>query len=96
MRKNTTSITTEPEEEEEAAESGPSEAEEEKDEEEEEEVVGETQQKEHGEVRPAAALEVHGPGRSVLNRCILLALIVAISMGFGHFYGKKLRLLSHC
>lgn len=89
VRKNTTSVTTEPEEEE-ALESGPSE-----DEEEEEEEVGEeTQQREQAEVRPAAALEVQvqGQGSSVLNKCILLALIVAISMGFGHFYGNTLRL----
>ncbi|XP_030432589.1 cell cycle progression protein 1 isoform X7 [Gopherus evgoodei] len=26
---------------------------------------------------------------SGLNRCIILALVIAISMGFGHFYGKR-------
>ena len=25
---------------------------------------------------------------SGLNKCVILALVVAISMGFGHFYGK--------
>lgn len=30
-----------------------------------------------------------GRGGGILNKCILLALIVAISMGFGHFYGRK-------
>ncbi|XP_039578996.1 cell cycle progression protein 1 isoform X3 [Passer montanus] len=28
------------------------------------------------------------PFSSGLNRCIILALVIAISMGFGHFYGK--------
>lgn len=26
---------------------------------------------------------------SVLNKCIIVALIVALSMGFGHFHGKN-------
>ncbi|GLD58430.1 cell cycle progression protein 1 isoform X1 [Lates japonicus] len=80
VRKNTTSIVTEPEEEE-ALESGPSEEEEEEEE--------EQQQEEQAEVRPAAAQDVQmqGQGSSILNKCILLALVIAISMGFGHFYG---------
>ncbi|XP_039994551.1 cell cycle progression protein 1 isoform X2 [Xiphias gladius] len=84
VRKNTTSIATEPDEEEEALESGLSE-----EEEEEEEVKEDKQQKEQAEVRPDSALDVRmqGQGSSILNKCILLALIVAISMGFGHFYG---------
>lgn len=43
------------------------------------------------EVRPAAALHVQsgqGQGSSILNKCILIALVVAISMAFGHFNGK--------
>ncbi|XP_071381316.1 cell cycle progression protein 1 [Centroberyx affinis] len=80
LRKNTTSVATEPEEE--ALESGPSEEEEE----EEEEVGEEVQQEEQGEVQPTAPpLQGHIGG--ILNKCILLALIIAISMGFGHFYG---------
>lgn len=80
LRKNTTSIVTEPEEEEEAAlESGQSE-----EEEEEERDEGEQE----AEVKPAAALDVRMQGSSILNKCILIALVVAISMGFGHFYGK--------
>ncbi|XP_041798800.1 cell cycle progression protein 1 isoform X2 [Chelmon rostratus] len=84
LRKSTTSILTDPEEE--ALESGQSEEEMEEEEEEEED---EGQQEEQTEVRPAAALDVRmqGHGSSILNRCILIALVVAISMGFGHFYG---------
>ncbi|XP_062278287.1 cell cycle progression protein 1 isoform X1 [Scomber scombrus] len=80
LRRNTTSVVTEPEEEEEedALESDPS------DEEEEDEVKREREQ---GEVRPATPdVRMRGQGSSILNKCILLALIIAISMGFGHFY----------
>ncbi|XP_073706578.1 cell cycle progression protein 1 isoform X2 [Garra rufa] len=34
-----------------------------------------------------AARQDHGPSSGTLNKCILLALLIAISMGFGHFYG---------
>ncbi|XP_034536329.1 cell cycle progression protein 1 [Notolabrus celidotus] len=82
LRKNTTSIGTEPEEEEEEGvqESAHSEEEEEEEEEREEEET---------EVCPDAALDVRmkGHGSSTLNKCILIALVIAISMGFGHFYG---------
>lgn len=83
LRKNTTSIVTEPEEE--ALESGQSE--------EGEDEEDEGQQEEQADIRPAAALgvqSVRGQGSSILNKCILIALIVAISMGFGHFHGKCL------
>ncbi|XP_022072463.2 cell cycle progression protein 1 isoform X1 [Acanthochromis polyacanthus] len=86
LRKNTTSVMTDPEEEA-VLESRPSDEDEEKEEEEAEE---ETQQEEDWtEVRPTAAVNVRDQGQSssILNKCILLALIVAISMGFGHFYG---------
>lgn len=78
LRKNTTCTITDPEEE--AAESGHSE------EEEEEKVVEELPQEEElqGE-QLRAALPLRGQGS--LNKCILLALVIAISMGFGHFYG---------
>uniref|UniRef100_A0A8C1G9D2 Cell cycle progression protein 1 n=1 Tax=Cyprinus carpio TaxID=7962 RepID=A0A8C1G9D2_CYPCA len=34
-----------------------------------------------------AARQNQGPVSGTLNKCILLALLIAISMGFGHFYG---------
>ncbi|XP_070700409.1 cell cycle progression protein 1 isoform X2 [Pempheris klunzingeri] len=81
LRKNTTSVVTEPEEEE-ARESGHSD-------EEEEEVKEPKEQEEQAGVRPAAALDVRvqGQSSSILNKCILIALVIAISMGYGHFYG---------
>ncbi|XP_037835634.1 cell cycle progression protein 1 isoform X2 [Kryptolebias marmoratus] len=79
VRRNTASVVTDPEEEV-LPESCSSEAEEK--EEEEEEVK---QQEEEQNERPLGA-GGEGRGGSVLNKCILLALIVAISMGFGHFY----------
>ncbi|XP_070821723.1 cell cycle progression protein 1 isoform X2 [Chaetodon trifascialis] len=88
LRKSNTSILTEPEEEE-ALESGQSEEEEEEEEEEKEEDDTKGQQEEQAEVRPTAGLDVQRQrqGSSILNKCILIALVVAISMGFGHFYG---------
>uniref|UniRef100_A0A1A8SIC6 Cell cycle progression 1 n=1 Tax=Nothobranchius rachovii TaxID=451742 RepID=A0A1A8SIC6_9TELE len=74
VRKNTTSVVTDPEGEEEGSpESCSSEAEEE----------------EEADIRPAAPLDerARGPEGSILNKCILLALIIAVSMGFGHFHG---------
>ncbi|XP_070762210.1 cell cycle progression protein 1 isoform X2 [Enoplosus armatus] len=81
LRKNTTSIVTEPEEEE-VLESGQSEEEDEKEEE-------DRGQQEEQTVRPAVTLDVRMQGQrsNILNTCILIALVVAISMGFGHFYG---------
>ncbi|KAF3686404.1 Cell cycle progression protein 1 [Channa argus] len=83
LRKSTTSTMTEPEEEREVCESFPGE------EREEEEVKEEMQREGQAEVSPADTLEVRTQRQSssILNKCILLALIVAISMGFGHFYG---------
>ncbi|KAM9861353.1 cell cycle progression protein 1 isoform 2-T3 [Aulostomus maculatus] len=76
------SIVTEPEEEEETLESGPSEGEEEED------VKESKQQGEKAEDKPASLdLRMQGAASSILNTCILLALVIAISMGFGHFYG---------
>ncbi|XP_074474619.1 cell cycle progression protein 1 isoform X2 [Sebastes fasciatus] len=81
LRKNTTSLVTESEEE--VLESGQSEEEEE---EEEEEEVKEQKQQEEAEVR-SLDVRVQGQGSSILNSCILIALVIAFSMGFGHFYG---------
>ncbi|XP_027869831.1 cell cycle progression protein 1 isoform X1 [Xiphophorus couchianus] len=75
VRKNTTSVVTDPEEDEEVLpESWSSE---------------EEQQPGWAEGRPNAANEdrEQSRGGNVFNRCILLALIIAVSMGFGHFYG---------
>ncbi|TKS70127.1 Protogenin Protein [Collichthys lucidus] len=83
LRKNATNIVTDPEEEEEeeVLESGQSDEEEE----------GDAQQEEQAGVRPATAaapgVRMQGQGSSILNKCILIALVVAISMGFGHFHG---------
>ncbi|XP_044050699.1 cell cycle progression protein 1 isoform X2 [Siniperca chuatsi] len=83
LRKNTTSIVTEPEVEEAAA----LESDQSVEEEEEEEDKG--QQEERAEVKPVVAPDVQMQGQrsSILNTCILIALVIAISMGFGHFCG---------
>lgn len=84
LRKSTTSVVTDPEEEEEVLESLPS------DEEKDEEVKEQKQEEEEQtEVRPTAALDVRvrGQSSSILSTCILLALVVAFSMGFAHFFG---------
>ncbi|KAM7424082.1 hypothetical protein PAMA_000438 [Pampus argenteus] len=47
----------------------------------------EEEEKEQGEVRPAArgGVQMQGQGGSILNTCLLLV-VIAVSMGFGHFY----------
>ncbi|KAM9764548.1 cell cycle progression protein 1 isoform 3-T3 [Menidia menidia] len=82
VRKNTTSVMTDPEEEEEPVPVSRLSEEEAK-------VREGEQQEEHTEVRPASAADDGGQGQfgSILNKCILLALVIALSMGFGHFYG---------
>ncbi|XP_034725948.1 cell cycle progression protein 1 isoform X5 [Etheostoma cragini] len=80
LRKNTTSIVTEPEEGEEVLEYGQSE------EEGEEEVKKQTlEQEEETEIR-SLDKRMQGRASSILNSWIFIALVVAISMGFGHFY----------
>ncbi|XP_061526593.1 cell cycle progression protein 1-like [Phycodurus eques] len=54
--------------------------------EEEDEEEEEKQQAEQTGDRPAT-LTMRGQGSGTLNSCILLALVIALSMGFGHFYG---------
>ncbi|XP_036399346.1 cell cycle progression protein 1 isoform X3 [Megalops cyprinoides] len=48
---------------------------------------GEEQQEPQEQQEPRGA-PPQGHVNGTLNKCILLALVVAISMGFGHFYGK--------
>ncbi|KAM7406160.1 hypothetical protein PAMP_000557 [Pampus punctatissimus] len=46
----------------------------------------EEEEEEHGEVRPAAPdVRMRGQGSSIFNTCLLLV-VIAVSMGFGHFY----------
>ncbi|KAM3877004.1 cell cycle progression protein 1 [Diretmus argenteus] len=78
LRKNTTCTVTEPEEQ--TLESGPSE-------EEEEEVGEEVHHDVQAEVPPTVTPPLQGHVGGTLNKCILLALVIAFSMGFGHFYG---------
>ncbi|KAM4630726.1 cell cycle progression protein 1 [Polymixia lowei] len=79
LRKNTTCVVAEPDEE--ALESGHSE------EEEDEKVREEVHQEDQTDVQLTVTPPLQGQASSTLNRCILLALVIAISMGFGHFYG---------
>uniref|UniRef100_A0A8C7NCE7 Cell cycle progression protein 1-like n=2 Tax=Oncorhynchus kisutch TaxID=8019 RepID=A0A8C7NCE7_ONCKI len=79
VRKSTTSSVAEPGEE--VQESGPSDREETLEEEQKEVQEEEVQQE------PRVAPPPQGHVSSTLNKCILLALVIAISMGFGHFYG---------
>ncbi|XP_041642091.1 cell cycle progression protein 1 isoform X2 [Cheilinus undulatus] len=87
LRKNTTNIVSESEEEEQERVLESSHSEEER--EDKEEVRDERKKDEQTEADPAAVLDARkqGQGSSVLNKCILIALLIAISMGFGHFYG---------
>lgn len=80
LRKNTTSNTVEPEVKEDL-ESGLTG---------EEEADVDMQQEEQAEVPAALDARMQGQGSSILNRCILLAIIVAFSIGFGHYYGEML------
>ncbi|XP_056268713.1 cell cycle progression protein 1 isoform X2 [Pseudoliparis swirei] len=57
--------------------------------EEEEEVKEQKFQQEEEEEAEVKCLDsrLRGQGGSILNSCILMALVIAISMGFGHFHG---------
>ncbi|KAK5873932.1 hypothetical protein PBY51_018927 [Eleginops maclovinus] len=81
LRKNTTGSVTEPEEEE-VLESGQSE-----EEQEEEEVKAQQQQQQEEDKAEDLAVPMKCMGSIILNSCILIALVIAISMGFRHFYG---------
>ncbi|KAM3625132.1 uncharacterized protein V6R79_007308 [Siganus canaliculatus] len=53
-----------------------------------EEDTGQQEQAEVGDAPPALDVQnVRRQSSSILNKCILIALVVAISMGFGHFHG---------
>lgn len=87
VRKNTASVT-DPEEEEENGEAVP---ESRSSEEEEDEVKEKELQEAQTQGTATATLDdgVQGRDSSILTKYILLVLIIAIIMGFGHFYGKK-------
>lgn len=93
LRRNTASIATEPEEEEAALESGQSEEVEEV-EEEEEDGGQRAEQTDVGADAHVGVRRVKGQSGSILNSCILIALIVAFSMSFGHFHGTFLLMLA--
>ncbi|XP_037345063.2 cell cycle progression protein 1 isoform X2 [Pungitius pungitius] len=80
LRKNTASIVTEPEE---VLGSGKSEEEEEEEEVKEQNCPQKQQQE---EVR-SLDYRMQGQGGNILNGCILISLVIAISIGYGHFYG---------
>lgn len=80
LRKNTVSVLTEPEDEELDLSQ--------QEEEEEEEEAGQMQ-KQRNVKAPSGVQNVKQRGSSILNKCIMVALIVAISMGFGHFHGES-------
>ncbi|XP_030578134.1 cell cycle progression protein 1 isoform X2 [Archocentrus centrarchus] len=86
LRKSTTNTVTDPEEEEAVLESRPSDDD---DEEEQEVKEQKKQQEEQTEVRPVTAPDAQQKGRggSIINTCILVALLIVACLGFGHFYG---------
>lgn len=90
VRRNTAGVT-DPEDEEQEAVVLESRSADEKDERPEEEEQEHEEEQEEAEPTAAANDLGHSWDGSILNKCVLLALIIAISMGFGHFYGKKLK-----
>lgn len=87
LRKNTTSVVTEDEELDMSQHEGGGEEEEEED--------ADAEQLETQTDVKASSLGVQNVKEhksSVLNKCVMVALIIALSMGFGHFHGKSLAL----
>lgn len=80
LRKNTTSIVTEDEE---------LDVSQHEEEEEEEEDAQQLETQTDVKASFLGVQNVKEPKSSVLNKCFLVALIVALSMGFGHFHGKN-------
>lgn len=63
-------------------------------EEEEEETTVESEEEDEKQQLEQTAVEPATPrarfqGSGILNSCILLALVIALSMAFGHFYGME-------
>lgn len=82
LRKNTTCIVTEPEDEELDMSQY------------EEEDAGQLEMQTNVEAPPSLGVQnVKGHSSGTLNKCIMVALIIAISMGFGHFHGEALQVL---
>lgn len=85
LRKNTTCFVREPEDKVDLSQH----------EEEEEENAGQLQMQTN--VKTPSSLGVQNvkdhSSSSTLNKCIMVALLVAISMGFGHFHGKTWQVL---
>ncbi|XP_024151435.1 cell cycle progression protein 1 [Oryzias melastigma] len=88
VRRNTAGVT-DPEDEEQEALVLESRSADEKDERPEEEEQEHEEEQEEAEPTAAANDLGHSWDGSILNKCVLLALIIAISMGFGHFYGTS-------
>lgn len=85
LRKNTTCTVTEPEDEELDMSQY---------EEEEEEDAGQLEMQTNVKAPPSLGVQnVKGHSSGTLNKCIMVALIIAISMGFGHFHGEALQVL---
>lgn len=82
LRKNTTCIVTDPEDEELILSQN-----------EEEEDAGQLEMQTNVQASSLGVQNVKDRSSSTLNTCIMVALIIAISMGFGHFHGKTLQVL---
>lgn len=86
LRKNTTCMVTEPEDEEPDMSQY--------EDEEEEEDAGQLEMQTDVRVPPSLGVpNVKEQSSGTLNKCIMVALIIAISMGFGHFHGEALQVL---
>lgn len=82
LRKNTTCIVTDPEDEELDLSQN-----------EEEEDAGQLKMQTNVQASLGVQNVKDRSSSSTLNTCIMVALIIAISMGFGHFHGKTLQVL---
>lgn len=63
--------------------------------EEEEDDAGQLEMQTNVKAPPSLGVQnVKDQSSGTLNKCILVALIIAISMGFGHFHGEASQVLS--